>query len=123
MLVYLCEGAAGLPVFSPTGPGGLAQLLGPTGGFLLAYPFVALITGAVAKTMRSRFSPFSAAAVSCSLATAFLFLVGALWLGREAHLSAHVLWMAAVAPFLPGEVIKILAVSGTYRALARPSSR
>src|SRR5689334_24968902 len=38
MVVYLIEGMSGLPVFNPTGPGGLAQLFGPTGGFLLAYP-------------------------------------------------------------------------------------
>ena len=44
LCVYLMEGAAGLPVFTP-GPGGVAQLLGPTGGFLLAYPFVAWLAG------------------------------------------------------------------------------
>src|SRR5215467_2868433 len=45
LVLYLVEGASGLPVFSPTGPGGIAQLIGPTGGFLLAYPFVAALTG------------------------------------------------------------------------------
>ena len=34
MVLYLAEGAMGLPVFSPHGPGGIAQLLGPTAGFL-----------------------------------------------------------------------------------------
>src|ERR1700726_2943464 len=38
LVLYLAEGLLGLPVFSPTGPGGLAQLLGPTGGFLLPSP-------------------------------------------------------------------------------------
>src|ERR1700761_9415671 len=42
--LYLLEGAVGMPVFSPHGPGGLVQLLGPTGGYLLAYPFAALLT-------------------------------------------------------------------------------
>src|SRR5271163_5083481 len=41
LALYLAEGAIGLPVFSPIGPGGIAQLLGPTGGFLMVYPFVA----------------------------------------------------------------------------------
>src|SRR5262245_23962578 len=45
LALYLIEGAAGLPVFNPTGPGGIAQLLGPTGGFLMAYPFVAFAAG------------------------------------------------------------------------------
>src|SRR5579863_1786513 len=47
MVLYLMEGAVGLPVFSPSALGltGIAQLLGPTGGFLLAYPFVAFLAG------------------------------------------------------------------------------
>ena len=45
LALYLAEGMAGLPVFSPAGPGGVAQLVGPTGGFLLAYPIVAGMAG------------------------------------------------------------------------------
>src|ERR1700693_2042893 len=47
LALYLVEGAAGMPVFNPAGPGGIAQLLGATGGFLLAYPFVAGLAGGV----------------------------------------------------------------------------
>src|SRR6202047_3216119 len=47
LALYLAEGAIGMPVFNPTGVGGFAQLLGPTGGFLLAYPFVAWLAGYV----------------------------------------------------------------------------
>ncbi|MGB8833502.1 MAG: biotin transporter BioY, partial [Candidatus Sulfotelmatobacter sp.] len=47
LALYLAEGAMGLPVFSPIGPGGMAQLLGPTGGFLMAYPLVAWLAGYV----------------------------------------------------------------------------
>ena len=45
MILYLVEGMSGLPVFNPTGPGGVAQLFGATGGFLLVYPFVAFLAG------------------------------------------------------------------------------
>jgi len=45
LILYLIEGASGLPVFNPTGPGGVAQLLGPTGGYLMAYPLVAGLAG------------------------------------------------------------------------------
>src|SRR6184192_3006969 len=44
LLLYLAEGASGLPVFTP-GWGGIAQLLGPTGGYLIAYPIVAFCAG------------------------------------------------------------------------------
>src|ERR1700757_4654712 len=47
LALYLAEGAVGLPVFSPTGVGGMAQLLGPTGGFLIVYPLVAFLAGYV----------------------------------------------------------------------------
>src|SRR5580704_13766895 len=51
MLLYLAAGAAGLPVFAPMGAPGIARLLGPTGGYLLAYPAAAYIAGAcVART-------------------------------------------------------------------------
>src|SRR5208283_308394 len=41
LALYLLEGAIGLPVFSMGA--GIAYLLGPTGGFLIAYPLVAFI--------------------------------------------------------------------------------
>src|ERR1700728_4964619 len=56
LALYLAEGAIGLPVFSPTGLGGIAQLLGPTGGFLIAYPFVAWLTGYVMEHGRKSFA-------------------------------------------------------------------
>src|SRR3954466_5300039 len=48
MLLYLAAGAAGLPVFTPVGAPGIARLFGPTGGYLIAYPIAALISGAIA---------------------------------------------------------------------------
>src|SRR2546427_2748930 len=48
LILYLAMGAAGLPVFTPTVPlFGIARLLGPTGGDLLAYPVAAWAVGAV----------------------------------------------------------------------------
>ncbi len=120
LLAYLAEGALGLPVFAPTGPGGVAQLLGPTGGFLLAYPFVALLASTIARAAQHRFGSFGAALSACSLAVAFLFASGAVWLAAEAHSGLHAVWRAAVLPFLPGEVVKIVAAAGGYRAL-RPA--
>jgi biotin transport system substrate-specific component len=122
MIAYLAEGALGLPVFSPTGPGGLAQLLGPTGGFLLAYPLVAAIAGGLTRAFANRLPRFVAAAAGSTIAVAFLFVCGAAWLMHLAHLPPHSTWIAAVAPFLPGEAIKVLIAAGVYNALA-PSIR
>ena len=50
LVMYLAMGAAGLPVFAPLGAPGIARLLGPTGGFLLAFPVAAAVTGLIART-------------------------------------------------------------------------
>ncbi|HXM39298.1 MAG TPA: biotin transporter BioY [Gemmatimonadales bacterium] len=48
MILYLAMGIAGLPVFTPTVPlVGMARLVGPTGGYLLAYPIAAFAVGAI----------------------------------------------------------------------------
>src|ERR1700761_6659041 len=55
LALYLMEGALGLPVFSPHGPGGIAQLLGPTGGYLLSYPFAAALASLLYRRGGRRF--------------------------------------------------------------------
>ena len=52
MLLYLALGAAGLPVFTPYGLPGVARLIGPTGGYLLAYPVAACAVGLLAGDAR-----------------------------------------------------------------------
>src|SRR5215207_8321972 len=47
MILYLAAGAAGLPVFAPIGAPAIARLLGPTGGYLLAYPVAAAVAGVI----------------------------------------------------------------------------
>src|SRR6185312_17244819 len=49
LLIYLAAGAAGLPVFAPIGLPGVSRLLGPTSGYLLAFPVAAMVTGALAR--------------------------------------------------------------------------
>jgi len=49
MVLYLAAGAAGLPVFTPVGAPGIARFFGPTGGYLMAYPFAAFVAGALAR--------------------------------------------------------------------------
>jgi biotin transport system substrate-specific component len=119
MLAYLAEGAMGLPVFSPTGLGGLAQLVGPTGGFLMAYPLVAAVVGGLSRWLAARTPRFMAAFVAGNLAMALLFLSGAGWFMLYTHHSLYATWIGAVAPFLPGEFVKVIVAAGVYSALAR----
>jgi biotin transport system substrate-specific component len=123
LLAYLAEGACGLPVFSPAGPGGVAQLFfGPTSGYLLSYPIVAAIAGGLTGGLERRFSLFLSAAIGCAVATTLLFLAGAGWFEIFTHLPLRAVWTATIAPFLPGETIKVLAAAGIYRALRQHSS-
>src|SRR5215467_11900419 len=77
LALYLAEGAMGLPVFNPHGLGGVAQLLGPTGGYLMAYPFVAGLAGYVFEGGRRT---FARAAFASFLAEVLLFACGLAWL-------------------------------------------
>jgi biotin transport system substrate-specific component len=63
MAVYLVAGAAGLPVFTPMGPPGIARLLSATGGYLLAYPLAAAVAGWLGAG-RERFAARALAAVA-----------------------------------------------------------
>lgn len=115
MLLYLAEGAAGLPVFSPHSLG----LIGPTAGFLAAYPLAAAAAGSVVRALpagRSKFSAAITAGLACDLA---IFALGAGWIAHLMHLGASAAWHLAVAPFLPGEVLKIAAAAGMYVSLRR----
>src|SRR5438552_13550534 len=49
MLLYLALGTLGLPLFAPIGPPGISRLLGPTGGYLMAYPAAAYVAGFLAQ--------------------------------------------------------------------------
>lgn len=104
LALYLAEGASGLPVFNPTGPGGIAQLLGPTGGFLLAYPFVAATAGWIFESGKRTFARASAAGV---LAETLLFAGGISWLAVLTHSFAQAVRFGFYW-FVFAEIIKIM---------------
>lgn len=110
MLLYLAEGVAGLPVFSPAGPGGAAQLFGPTGGFLMAYPLAAFVVGSVARRLK-------VVTVALLAGLVVIFSCGAAWLALVVPPSRQALLALAVWPFLPGELVKVLAAFGLSRFL------
>src|ERR1700742_4273387 len=91
-LVYLIEGAIGLPVVTPYSAGGLAHLLGPNGGFLFSYPLVAATAGWVVQMLHPVTTRFRAGLVASAAATLPLFLLGASWLAHFSHLGASAVW-------------------------------
>jgi len=118
LALYLAEGASGLPVFNPAGPGGIAQLFGPTGGYLMSYPFVAALAGFIHERGRSTFARAAAAGLAAEV---LLFTVGLTWLA---------IWTRSLAQafrfglywFLSAEVIKILfaaAFAARFRRMVK----
>ncbi|HEY4679156.1 MAG TPA: biotin transporter BioY [Candidatus Angelobacter sp.] len=104
MVLYLMEGMVGLPVFNPTGPGGVAQLFGATGGFLLVYPFVAFLAGFVFERGRKS---FGRAALAGFLAEILLFVGGLSWLFVVTHSLAKAAYLGLYW-FIAAEVIKVM---------------
>ena len=107
LVLYLAEGLIGMPVFSPAGPGGVAQLLGPTGGFLLAYPFVAGLAGWVWEHGKKS---FARAAVAGLLAEILLFAGGLSWLTVLTRSFAQAARLG-LNGFVFAEVIKIMSAA------------
>jgi biotin transport system substrate-specific component len=104
LALYLIEGAVGLPVFNPTGPGGIAQLFGPTGGFLMVYPLVAFLAGLVYQ--RGGMS-FVRAATAGVFAEVLLFAGGLTWLYLYTHSLARAAYLGLYW-FLAAEVMKVM---------------
>jgi len=114
LALYLVEGAFGLPVFSPHGPGGIAQLLGPSGGYLLSYPFAAALASLLYHRGRRRFVDAIAAA---GLASVLILAAGASWLGLLGHLRFSVIFAQSIAPFLFGDAVKVVAATACVSLL------
>ena len=108
LILYLLQGVSGLPVFNPTGPGGVVQLLGPTGGYLLAYPAVAFLAGYLFESGQKSFASAVRAAIVAEL---LLFASGVSWLVIVMHAS----WLQAsrfgLYPFVPAEVLKVISAA------------
>jgi biotin transport system substrate-specific component len=109
LFAYLAEGALGLPVFAANPPmSGLAHLLGPTGGYLLAYPLAAALASVLWRRSRGGFTTAALSATAGSLA---ILGCGALWLTVLTHASALNALTLGVFPFLPGDALKIVAAA------------
>ena len=108
-LLYLSYGAAGLPVFSG-GAAGLVKFMGPTGGYLIAFPFAALVTGFLAERGWDR-KPFTMFAAML-LGSTVIFALGLAQLSR--FVPAEGLLAAGLLPFIPGDLIKSALAAGVF---------
>jgi len=112
MVLYLLAGAAGLPVFTPLGAPGVARFLGPTGGYLLAYPAAAWLAGTLA---RPRVRSSARRIIAGIAGIAIIYLGG---IAQLAVLNGSVVRAIAlgVTPFAALDIVKALLAA----AIGRP---
>jgi biotin transport system substrate-specific component len=119
LALYLVEGACGMPVFSPgVLGGGIAQILGPTGGYLMAYPLVAFVAGYIYEHSSRR---FAWAALSSVAAELVLFAGGLSWLAVLTH-SVTLALKYGLYWFVFAEVIKVLMAAAVAARWHLPPS-
>lgn len=119
VIAWLTEGAMGLPVFTNAGAG-IAYFAGPTAGYLVAFPFVAALCGALAERgWNGRSLPL--AFVAMLIGNLLCLVGGGLWLswllGTQKALAVGVL------PFVPGAVLKSALAASLLAVWARGATK
>jgi biotin transport system substrate-specific component len=118
MVLYLAAGAAGLPVFAPIGAPGALRLIGPTGGYLLAYPVAAWAAGVLA----ARSAGFAGRALAAWSGVLLLYLGGLAQLAvLTGSLTRAALW--GVVPFVALDAVKSLVAAAVTRSPALDRTR
>lgn len=110
MVLYLAAGAAGLPVFAPMGAPGVLRLLGPTGGYLLAFPIAAFAAGAVAR----RYPAFTGRVSAAALGMVLIHLGGIAQLTILTGSVTRAI-IAGSLPFLAIDLVKALLAGALSR--------
>ncbi len=102
--IYLLVGMAGLPVFSAF-TGGPGKLLGPTGGYLIGFLFMAVICGYFIDRWANH---MALCFLGMVLGTLICYLFGTLWLSYQAGMPFRAALAVGVVPFIPGDLAKII---------------
>jgi len=125
LVLYLVEGAVGLPVFAPFGAPGATRFLGPTAGYLVAYPLAAWVMGWAVE--RGWHQPRHGRGVqlvaSLLLAETIVFSLGCAWLALWSHRGVAEAIYLGLYPFLPGELVKMVILAGALRVAGRGVNR
>ena len=122
VLLYLAEGALGLPVFAGTPERGigLAYMVGPTGGYLLGFLVAATAVGWLGQRGWDRRIATTLAAMA--LGTAIIYVPGLIWLGTAIGWDKPVLELG-LWPFLPGDALKVALAAFVLPSIWRLSRR
>ena len=106
-VIYFLLGLVGLPVFSG-GAGGLGKVVGPTGGYLIGFAFMALICGILIDRSHHNFVIGMAGMI---LGTIVCYAFGTVWLAYQAGMSFYAALAAGVLPFIVGDLAKMVVAA------------
>ena len=109
-VLYILIGAVGLPVFSGFS-GGATKLFGPTGGYILGYLFLILISGIMLEKLAKGKTGVMLKAMqllSLIIGTAVLYTFGLMWFCRVSGMAAGPALALTVYPFIPLDLCKII---------------
>ena len=109
------------PFSPPRGPAGSLHLMGPSGGFLLSYPFAAVLVSKLYRSLRP--SSFTFAALSAAAGSVVYFTGGASWLAVITHQPMSIALKMAVWPFLAGDALKVVLAAAIVTGFSRLHSR
>ncbi|MDK2911062.1 MAG: biotin transport system substrate-specific component [Methanolobus sp.] len=104
VMIYLLLGIIGLPVFSG-GSSGIGVLLGPTGGYLIGFVLAAFLIGTLSDKWGTSGVLRNALFMSAGLLV--IYLLGAAYMVHIARISVESAILVGVAPFIPGDLLKI----------------
>ncbi len=117
VLVYLLIGAVGVPVFSGFGAG-VGVLLGATGGYLMAYPLMALVVSGLSKLFKGRWYGYW---IGIIIALLLCYGLGTLWFCKVTGYTFMAALAVCVFPFIPFDLAKAAAAFGVKLALHKTS--
>ncbi len=110
VLVYILTGSLGLPVFGNFS-GGFGVILGPTGGFILSYPFVALIAAILSKKLSQNKKGILCCIAGCLVALLFCYLFGTLYFMLTLKSTFSESISICVLPFVAFDILKCIFAS------------
>ncbi|MGO1078629.1 biotin transporter BioY [Inquilinus sp. CA228] len=113
VVAYMAEAAIGLPVLAG-GSGGVATLVGPTGGYLVGFVVAAFLAG---EWIRRRPGGLVATAVPMLAGLAVVYVLGCLWLAQFIGWAAVI--SAGIERFVIGDALKVLLAAAVTIALRR----
>ncbi len=103
IVIYILLGVVGLPIFAGFGSG-VSKIMGPTGGFIVAYPIMAFIVSTITKSNK-----ILSHIIAITLSTAVCYLLGTVWYSYVLAVDIKTAIITVALPYIPFDILKYIA--------------